>query len=108
MVQTVRDCLSCAMKGVDCFCRLSPETLTALQTLGSFASVPEGMGGVAAPGSAMSFRMPLTHEELGNMAGLSRETVTRTLTKFRREGLVEQKGERMVLPDPAAMEERYG
>jgi CRP/FNR family transcriptional regulator len=29
--------------------------------------------------------MPLTHEELGSMAGLSRETVTRLLSKFRRE-----------------------
>ena len=58
-------------------------------------------------GSPISFRMPLTHEELGNMAGLSRETVTRTLTKFRNDGLVEQHGERMVLLNPAAMELRY-
>lgn len=56
----------------------------------------------------LEFQMPLTHEELGCMAGLSRETVTRTLTRFRREGLVEQHGQRMILPRPAAMEAKYG
>ncbi|MDE1155565.1 MAG: helix-turn-helix domain-containing protein [Acidobacteriaceae bacterium] len=29
--------------------------------------------------------MPLTHEELGSMCGLSRETVTRLLTRFAKE-----------------------
>ena len=43
-----------------------------------------------------------------DMAGLSRETVTRTLTRFRREGLVEQHGPRIILPRPAAMAARYG
>lgn len=243
--QTVRDCLACAVKGLDCFCKLSPETLSALQTLGSFESVPEGtmvlhegfsgerlyvvcrgrvklsassaegkmlllrvagpgdvlglssvlrgtphkvtaetlepcemksiareeflafmdryrdasrnsaltmaleyegamlsarrlalsgsapaklagvlldwgrMGGermgdehsgdghANGAGAPISFKMPLTHEELGNMAGLSRETVTRTLTKFRTEGLLEQKGDVMTLVNPASFERRY-
>jgi CRP/FNR family transcriptional regulator, cyclic AMP receptor protein len=60
-----------------------------------------------AGGESLEFRMPLTHEELGSMAGLSRETVTRLLGKFRREGLVELDGERMVLPAPAKMESLY-
>jgi CRP/FNR family transcriptional regulator, cyclic AMP receptor protein len=55
----------------------------------------------------LEFRMPLTHEELGSMTGLSRETVTRLLGKFRREGLVEMDGERMVLCAPAKMESLY-
>jgi len=61
----------------------------------------------AASGESMEFRMPLTHEELGSMTGLSRETVTRLLGKFRREGLVELDGERMVLRAPAKMESLY-
>lgn len=65
------------------------------------------MGG-SANGKPLTFRMPLTHEELGSMAGLSRETVTRTLTKFRKEGLVAQEGETMTLTRPAEMEELYG
>ncbi len=58
-------------------------------------------------GGAIEFRMPLTHEELGNMAGLSRETVTRLLAKFRQQGLIEQEGERMILRQPAKLETLY-
>ena len=55
----------------------------------------------------ISFRMPLTHEELGNMAGISRETVTRLLSQFRQEGLVEQQGQHFTLPRPDKMEMLY-
>jgi CRP/FNR family transcriptional regulator len=56
---------------------------------------------------SLAFRMPLTHEELGSMAGLSRETVTRLIAKFKQEGLLEREGERMILPQPAKMRELY-
>ncbi len=56
---------------------------------------------------AMEFSMPLTHEELASMAGLSRETVTRLLTRFRHEGLLEQDNRRMTLLKPAKMELLY-
>jgi len=55
----------------------------------------------------ISFPMPLTHEELGSMAGLSRETTSRLLTKFRREGLIEQVDEQMVLHHPDQLETLY-
>jgi CRP/FNR family transcriptional regulator, cyclic AMP receptor protein len=55
----------------------------------------------------ISFPMPLTHEELGNMAGISRETVTRLLSKFRREGLIDQYDQQMVLHHPDRLENRY-
>jgi len=57
--------------------------------------------------STIEFRMPLTHEELGSMTGLSRETVTRLLGKFRREGLLALEGERMILHAPAKLESLY-
>lgn len=47
----------------------------------------------------MHFTMALTHEELGNLAGLSRETVTRLLGKFRREGLLKIKGSSVTIAD---------
>jgi len=50
------------------------------------------------------FSMPLTHEELGSMAGLSRETVTRLLAKFRRDGLVAHGRGRMTLQQPSKLE----
>jgi len=66
-----------------------------------------GRMGRGATDGAMEFTMPLTQEELANMAGMTRETVTRTLAKFRREGMLIQKGGHMVLPKPALMERRY-
>ncbi len=74
---------------------------TALLDWGRMDAVEDGQA------ASMEFRMPLTHEELGSMAGLSRETVTRLLGKFRREGLVELDGDRMVLRAPAKMESLY-
>jgi CRP/FNR family transcriptional regulator len=56
----------------------------------------------------ISFLMQLTHEDLGSMAGLSRETVSRLLTRFRREGHVFQIHDRMTLNHPVQMETRYG
>ncbi len=55
----------------------------------------------------LHFRMPLTHEELGSMAGLSRETVTRLLGKFRREGLIKLEGEQMTVREPEKLERLY-
>ena len=55
----------------------------------------------------ISFPMPLTHEELGSMAGLARETVSRLLTRFRREGHVHLLHDRMTLSHPDQLEHRY-
>jgi CRP/FNR family transcriptional regulator len=38
------------------------------------------------------FIMALTHEDLGNLAGMSRETVTRTLSRFQKEKLLSVRG----------------
>jgi CRP-like cAMP-binding protein len=51
--------------------------------------------------------MQLSQEDLGSMAGLSRETVSRLLTRFRREGLVDQSDDRMTLNNPGRLEARY-
>ncbi len=56
----------------------------------------------------ISFHMQLSQEDLGSMAGLSRETVSRLLTRFRREGLVYQSDDRMTLNNPSRLEARYG
>jgi CRP/FNR family transcriptional regulator, cyclic AMP receptor protein len=55
----------------------------------------------------ISFAMQLTHEELGSMAGLTRETVGRTLARFRREGQVHQTDECMTLNHPDQLETLY-
>jgi CRP/FNR family cyclic AMP-dependent transcriptional regulator len=63
------------------------------------ASVPSNL--------PVSFFMHLNQEDLGSMAGLSRETVSRLLTRFRREGLVDQNNNRMTLHNPDRLEARY-
>ena len=46
----------------------------------------------------------LTHEEIAQLLGISRETVTRLLLVFRREGLIEWTDGKLVLADRAALE----
>jgi CRP/FNR family cyclic AMP-dependent transcriptional regulator len=55
----------------------------------------------------ISFPMDLNQEELGSMAGLSRETVSRLLTRFRSEGLIHQTDNSMTLNHPNELESRY-
>src|SRR5260370_37982172 len=48
----------------------------------------------------MRFTMALTHEELANMAGTSRETVTRVLGKLRKDKLIQIHGSSIVILAP--------
>jgi CRP/FNR family cyclic AMP-dependent transcriptional regulator len=81
---------------------------------GKLASVLAEWGGLVLAGehedgpfpNSARFRMPLTHEELGHMAGISRETVTRVLTIFRRDNLVRMEGDHMILPDLQRMQQQ--
>ncbi len=48
----------------------------------------------------LRFTMALTHEELANMAGTSRETVTRLLNQFERDQLIARHGSSLVILSP--------
>ena len=52
----------------------------------------------------MRFTMTLTHEELANMVGSSRETVTRMLTRFKKEGLIQMRGASILILAPELLE----
>jgi CRP/FNR family transcriptional regulator, cyclic AMP receptor protein len=68
---------------------------------GRLASVLLDWGRTASCGKpGMRFTMALTHEELANLAGTSRETVTRTLGKFQREKLIQVRGVSLTILDP--------
>lgn len=71
---------------------------------GKLASLLIDLAGI---NSTSDFPMPLTHEELGSMAGLSRETVTRHLTRFRKDGLIQTAPGRMTLLQPKQLEALY-
>jgi CRP/FNR family transcriptional regulator len=49
-------------------------------------------------------KVPFTHEELACMTATTRETVTRTLTRFRKDNLISIKGISLTLLQPQALE----
>ncbi len=52
----------------------------------------------------MRFTMALTHEELANMAGISRETATRALGRFKKEKLIQVNGSSILILAPEKLE----
>ena len=49
-------------------------------------------------------KMALTHEEIAQLIGASRETVTRTLSEFKRQRAIEMNGSTLVLKNKPALE----
>ena len=50
-------------------------------------------------------RRTLTHEEIADVVGTSRETVTRLFAEFKRKGLVEVNGSRLLIANKAGLQE---
>jgi CRP/FNR family cyclic AMP-dependent transcriptional regulator len=50
--------------------------------------------------------LPVTQEELANMIGVTRESVNRNLSDFRRLGLIKNQGRRIVIADAARLRRR--
>jgi len=59
-------------------------------------------------GPGAQIHCSLTHEEIGEHIGITRETVTRCLTNLKRQGLVEQRGTLLIVPDISALESYAG
>ena len=53
-------------------------------------------------------KLPLTHEEIAECIGSTRETVTRTFSEFRDRNIVTLKGSTLTISDPAALENLAG
>jgi CRP/FNR family transcriptional regulator len=49
-------------------------------------------------------KLGLTHEEMAQMIGTSRETVTRLMAGFKKQRLIEQAGATLVIPNRMALE----
>jgi CRP/FNR family cyclic AMP-dependent transcriptional regulator len=83
-----------------------------LRTIGLSASVPEKLArlllewseGGQTTDAGTRFRFSLTHEEIGEFIGASRETVTRTLSLFKTRHLVSFHGSTLVIPNRQALE----
>ncbi len=52
----------------------------------------------------LQFTMPLTHEDLASIAGTSRETVTRLLGQFRRDGIITMHGSTLTICKPQKLQ----
>lgn len=84
-----------------------------LRTLGLTASAPEKLakllldfgltGRQTREGTCVN--LPLTHEEIAEFIGTTRETVTRTLGEFRSHHLIELRGSNLLIADREALRE---
>ncbi len=83
-----------------------------LRTVGLSATAPEKLArllldwsdsGQATELGGRRFRFSMTHEEIGEFIGASRETVTRTLSNFKHRRLVDFKGSMMTIPNRTAL-----
>jgi CRP/FNR family transcriptional regulator, anaerobic regulatory protein len=81
---------------------------TARERLASFLLSQSRQGMPSGP-SRQRFRLPMTRTDIADYLGLTMETVSRTLTRLRAEGLIDivsQSG--LVICDPAALEDLAG
>jgi CRP/FNR family transcriptional regulator, cyclic AMP receptor protein len=58
----------------------------------------------AAATSPTQVKLALTHEEIGQMIGTSRETVSRLFAGFKKQHLIQQNGCTLVIPDRVPLE----
>ena len=54
--------------------------------------------------TAHGIKVALTHEEIGQIIGMSRETVTRTLADFRKQRIAELHGSTLLIQNPPALQ----
>ncbi len=59
-------------------------------------------------GGVLRVKLPLTHEEISQLIGSSRETVSRTLAEFKKNRVAELKGSTLMIHDKAALERLVG
>jgi CRP/FNR family transcriptional regulator len=83
-----------------------------LRTVGLSASAPERLAKLILEWSldgqqtrtGTKIRMSLTHEEIAECIGVTRETVTRTLTEFKNRHLLTLNGSSWMIPNRSALE----
>lgn len=83
-----------------------------LRTVGLSSSAPEKLARLLLDWSengqttdaGTRFHFPLTHEEIGEFIGTSRETVTRTMTVFKTRRLIAWHGTTLTIPSRMALE----
>jgi CRP/FNR family transcriptional regulator len=80
--------------------RSAPERIARLMLDWSHAE-----SGMAA---AHGIKVALTHDEIGQIIGMSRETVTRTLANFRKQRIAELQGSTLLIQNLPAIQKLAG
>ncbi len=94
------------------FTKLYSGACEQLRTVGLSTSAPEKLARLLLSWSAdannikhgMPLKMPLTHEEIAEFIGTTRETVTRTLSEFKSRNLVALQGSTLTISNRPALE----
>jgi CRP/FNR family transcriptional regulator, cyclic AMP receptor protein len=98
--------------------QLSRECQQAYQQLRSFtmSSAPERIARLmldwshdeSGTATAHGIKVALTHDEIGQIIGMSRETVTRTLANFRKQRIAELQGSTLLIQNMTAIQKLAG
>ena len=92
-------------------------TFTQVRSLGLSASIADRLAKLflewcrtngANNGSGVHLKISYTHEEIAEMIGTSRETVTRILKDFKNKNLITLKGSDLIIPDKKRLEAVIG
>jgi CRP/FNR family transcriptional regulator len=69
-----------------------------------FAKLLLGWSNAAGNGDPLQMKLTLTHEEIGEMIGATRETVTRLFSEFKKRQLLQLKGASLIIRNKGALE----
>jgi CRP/FNR family cyclic AMP-dependent transcriptional regulator len=69
-----------------------------------FAKLLLGWSNAAGNGDPLQLKLTLTHEEIGEMIGATRETVTRLFSEFKKRQLLQLKGASLIIRNKGALE----
>ncbi len=86
-------------------------TCEHLRTIGLTSTVPEKLAkllldwciGAQTTNGVTRIKLPLTHQEIGECIGVTRETVSRTLGEFKSRRLIDVHGSTLIIPDRIAL-----
>lgn len=114
-IQFLREHADAAVQVAEMMSKIYHATLLEVRYLGFSSSTAEKLARFLLdlpphPTSNGHFRatLTLTHKEIGETIGASRETVTRLFASFKRAGLVEVHGATIVIPDRCKLEKETG
>jgi CRP/FNR family transcriptional regulator len=111
-LQFLREHGEAALRVAEIMTDIYHATFQEVRYLGFSASAPEKLARFlldltaarAADGGELRATLALTHEEIAEMIGAARETVSRLLADFKREGLIELRGSTLVISNKSGLE----